>query len=127
MRCADSEAAAHFDHWQRAGLDDLNKRQDLWPEALRNARVIPDVEYIQARLLESSEGCMLVDVFVVWVMTPSVTGSAGCMPGSVFSHLLAGGRSRLYNNQGTTFFHVIRKSRARYHGVGHHVMLSTTR
>lgn len=42
------EAAAHFDHWQRAQLDDLNVRQDLWPEALRNARVIPAVEYIQA-------------------------------------------------------------------------------
>ncbi len=44
---ADVEAAAHFDHWQRAQLDDLNVRQDLWPEALRNARVIPAVEYIQ--------------------------------------------------------------------------------
>lgn len=45
--CADVEAAAHFDHWQRAQLDNLNVRQDLWPEALRNARVIPAVEYIQ--------------------------------------------------------------------------------
>lgn len=44
---ADVEAAAHFDHWQRAQLDDLNVRQDLWPEALHNARVIPAVEYIQ--------------------------------------------------------------------------------
>lgn len=44
---SDVEAAAHFDHWQRAHLDDLNVRQDLWPEALRNARVIPAVEYIQ--------------------------------------------------------------------------------
>jgi len=44
---ADVEAAAHFDHWQRAQLDNLNVRQDLWPEALRNARVIPAVEYIQ--------------------------------------------------------------------------------
>lgn len=44
---ADVEAAAHFDHWQRAHLDDENVRQDLWPEALRNARVIPAVEYIQ--------------------------------------------------------------------------------
>ena len=34
---ADVEAAAHFDHWQRAHLDDENVRQDLWPEALRNA------------------------------------------------------------------------------------------
>ena len=44
---ADVEAAAHFDHWQRAHLGDENVRQDLWPEALRNARVIPAVEYIQ--------------------------------------------------------------------------------
>lgn len=44
---ADVEAAAHFDHWQRAHLDDENVRQDLWPEALRNARLIPAVEYIQ--------------------------------------------------------------------------------
>lgn len=48
---ADVEAAAHFDHWQRAHLDDQNVRQDLWPEALRNARVIPAVEYIQVRKL----------------------------------------------------------------------------
>ena len=44
---ADVEAAAHFDHWQRAHLDNQNVRQDLWPEALRNARLIPAVEYIQ--------------------------------------------------------------------------------
>ena len=47
---ADVEAAAHFDHWQRAHLDDQNVRQDLWPEALRNARVMPAVEYIQVWL-----------------------------------------------------------------------------
>ena len=49
--CTDVEAAAHFDHWQRSGLDDLNIRQDLWPEALRNARVVPAVEYIQVMIL----------------------------------------------------------------------------
>ncbi|KAL3138617.1 hypothetical protein ABBQ32_006381 [Trebouxia sp. C0010 RCD-2024] len=47
------EAAAHFDHWQRAHLDDENVRQDLWPQALRNARVIPAVEYIQANRARS--------------------------------------------------------------------------
>lgn len=46
---ADVEAAAHFDHWLRAHLDEENVRQDLWPEALHNARVIPAVEYIQVR------------------------------------------------------------------------------
>ncbi len=58
---ADVEAAAHFDHWQRAQLDDLNVRQDLWPEALRNARVIPAVEYIQvsaANALAASESLL---------------------------------------------------------------------
>lgn len=59
---ADVEAAAHFDHWQRAHLDDQNVRQDLWPEALRNARVIPAVEYIQvwAVALRLSVSCAVV-------------------------------------------------------------------
>eukprot|EP00891_Asterochloris_glomerata_P006024 jgi/Astpho2/6024/fgenesh1_pm.00084_%23_11_t len=43
-----AEAAAHFDYWQRSGLDDLNRRQDLWPPSLRIARAIPAVEYVQA-------------------------------------------------------------------------------
>ena len=42
-----SEAAAHFDYWQRSGQDALNVRQDYWPPLLRLARLIPAVEYIQ--------------------------------------------------------------------------------
>lgn len=42
-----SEAAAHFDYWQRSGQDALNRRQDYWPPLLRLARLIPAVEYIQ--------------------------------------------------------------------------------
>ncbi len=60
---ADVEAAAHFDHWQRAQLDNLNVRQDLWPEALRNARVIPAVEYIQvsaANVLAAQESPIII-------------------------------------------------------------------
>ena len=42
-----SEAAAHFDYWQRSGQDAQNVRQDYWPPLLRMARLIPAVEYIQ--------------------------------------------------------------------------------
>ena len=42
-----SEAAAHFDYWQRSGQDNFNRRQDYWPPLLRLARLIPAVEYIQ--------------------------------------------------------------------------------
>lgn len=45
-----SEAAAHFDYWQRSGQDDQNRRQDYWPPLLRLARLIPAVEYIQVPL-----------------------------------------------------------------------------
>ncbi|MCO5550412.1 hypothetical protein L7F22_003897 [Adiantum nelumboides] len=38
---------SHFDHWQRAGLDDLYEAQDQWPVDLRRARLIPAVDYIQ--------------------------------------------------------------------------------
>lgn len=44
-----SEAAAHFDYWQRSGQDNLNRRQDYWPPLLRLARLIPAVEYIQVQ------------------------------------------------------------------------------
>ena len=45
-----SEAAAHFDYWQRSGQDNQNVRQDYWPPLLRMARLIPAVEYIQVWL-----------------------------------------------------------------------------
>ena len=50
---AGAEAAAHFDYWQRAGLDNLNRRQDLWPPSLRIARAIPAVEYVQVGLADA--------------------------------------------------------------------------
>lgn len=49
-----AEAAANFDYWQRAGLDDTNRRQDFWPPLLRLARMIPAVEYIQVRSLPTT-------------------------------------------------------------------------
>ena len=42
-----TEAAATFDHWQRAGLDDASRCQDFWPPLLRLGRMIPGVEYVQ--------------------------------------------------------------------------------
>ena len=50
---AGAEAAAHFDYWQRSGLDNLNRRQDLWPPTLRIARAIPAVEYVQVGMAAS--------------------------------------------------------------------------
>ena len=50
---AGAEAAAHFDYWQRSGLDDLNRRQDLWPPSLRIARAIAAVEYVQVGLADA--------------------------------------------------------------------------
>lgn len=44
-----TETAAAFDFWQRSGAAETNRRQDFWPPLLRLARLIPSVEYIQAR------------------------------------------------------------------------------
>ena len=43
----DVDMLAHFDEWQRAGLDDAFEAQDQWPLELRRARVIPAVDYVQ--------------------------------------------------------------------------------
>ena len=43
----DVDMLAHFDEWQRAGLDDAFEAQDQWPFELRRARVIPAVDYLQ--------------------------------------------------------------------------------
>ena len=43
----DVETLAHFDHWQRAGLDLEYEDQTAWPVELRRARFIPAVDYIQ--------------------------------------------------------------------------------
>ena len=45
-----TETAAAFDFWQRSGAAETNRRQDFWPPLLRLARLIPSVEYIQARM-----------------------------------------------------------------------------
>jgi len=74
----DAEAAAAFDELTRSGRDDLLVRQTSgsWPNAFRQARMIPAVEYIQANrvrtmvmgaLDQALEG---VDVFI----TPSYGG-----------------------------------------------------
>jgi Asp-tRNA(Asn)/Glu-tRNA(Gln) amidotransferase A subunit family amidase len=50
-----AEAAAAFDELTRSGRDDLLARQEqqAWPNALRQARLIPAVEYIQANRLRT--------------------------------------------------------------------------
>lgn len=69
----DVEAAAAFDELTRSGKDDLLVRQGkrAWPNAFRQARLIPAVEYIQANRLRTllmqkmTEKMKKVDVFVV--------------------------------------------------------------
>jgi Asp-tRNA(Asn)/Glu-tRNA(Gln) amidotransferase A subunit family amidase len=50
-----AEAAAAFDDLTRSNRDDLLARQEehAWPNALRQARLIPAVEYIQANRLRT--------------------------------------------------------------------------
>ncbi|CAK9321698.1 unnamed protein product [Citrullus colocynthis] len=45
----DVDMLAHFDEWQRLGLDDEYEAQDQWPTELRRARLIPAVDYVQAQ------------------------------------------------------------------------------
>ncbi|XP_078159815.1 amidase family protein isoform X2 [Carex rostrata] len=45
----DVDMLAHFDRWQREGLDDQFEAQDQWPVELRRARLVPAVDYIQAQ------------------------------------------------------------------------------
>lgn len=47
----DVDMLAHFDRWQREGLDDQFEAQDQWPVELRRARLVPAVDYIQVTLL----------------------------------------------------------------------------
>lgn len=42
-----SDMLSHFDHWQRAGMDDEYEDQEAWPVAARQARMISAVDYIQ--------------------------------------------------------------------------------
>lgn len=43
----DVDMLAHFDEWQRTGMDDDYEAQDQWPVEDRRARVITAVDYIQ--------------------------------------------------------------------------------
>jgi len=73
------EAAAAFDELTRTNRDDLLARQirRAWPNVLRQARLIPAVEYVQAnrvrtRLMRDMAARMEeIDVYV----SPSVTGN----------------------------------------------------
>lgn len=47
----DVDMLAHFDEWQRSGLDDAYEAQDQWPFELRRARVITAVDYLQVSYL----------------------------------------------------------------------------
>lgn len=74
-----AEAAAAFDELTRSGRDDLLVRQTKgsWPNAFRQARFIPAVEYIQANRLRTilihkmAERMKDIDVYV----TPSFGGN----------------------------------------------------
>ncbi|KAK1358047.1 hypothetical protein POM88_051303 [Heracleum sosnowskyi] len=43
----DVDMLAHFDEWQRAGMDDDYEAQDQWTLEIRRARVVTAVDYIQ--------------------------------------------------------------------------------
>ncbi|GER48531.1 glutamyl-tRNA(Gln) amidotransferase subunit A [Striga asiatica] len=65
----DVDMLAHFDQWQRLGLDDDYEAQDQWPLELRRARVVPAVDYIQAqrargKLIREVRESFKVDAFV---------------------------------------------------------------
>jgi Asp-tRNA(Asn)/Glu-tRNA(Gln) amidotransferase A subunit family amidase len=74
----DAEAAAAFDELTRSGRDDLLVRQTSgsWPNAFRQARLIPAVEFIQANRVRTmvmgalDQALRGVDVFI----TPSYGG-----------------------------------------------------
>ncbi|EPS58185.1 amidase-like protein, partial [Genlisea aurea] len=55
----DVDMLAHFDEWQRRGLDDQYEAQDQWPVELRRARVVSAVDYFQA---ERARGKLIREV-----------------------------------------------------------------
>lgn len=48
------DVLAHFDHWQRAGLDEDYEDQSAWPVVVRRARLISAVDYLQVLLIHIS-------------------------------------------------------------------------
>ncbi len=73
-----TEAAANFDFWQRSGAAETNRRQDFWPPLLRLARLIPSVEYVQARAARGRPLCSLctIAMFVEWQCMPCICKAA---------------------------------------------------
>jgi Asp-tRNA(Asn)/Glu-tRNA(Gln) amidotransferase A subunit family amidase len=77
------EGAAAFDDLTLSGRDDLMKRQGLhtWPNAFRESRFIPAVEYLQATrirylLIQETAHCLQdIDVF----LAPSQSGDSGLL------------------------------------------------
>jgi Asp-tRNA(Asn)/Glu-tRNA(Gln) amidotransferase A subunit family amidase len=74
-----AEAAAAFDELTRSGRDDLMVRQirNAWPNAFRQSRLVPAVEYIQAnrvRTLAIEEMARIMAELDVYV-APSFGGS----------------------------------------------------
>ena len=59
-----AEAATAFDELTRSGQDDLLVRQieDAWPNVLRQARLIPAVEYIQANRIRTLVMSRMADI-----------------------------------------------------------------
>lgn len=43
------DVLAHFDHWQRAGLDEDYEDQNAWPVVVRRSRHVSAVDYLQAQ------------------------------------------------------------------------------
>ncbi|KAL9156496.1 hypothetical protein ABFS82_09G080900 [Erythranthe guttata] len=65
----DVDMLAHFDEWQRSGLEDEYEAQDQWPLELRRARVVPAVDYVQAqrargKLIREVRESFKVDAFI---------------------------------------------------------------
>ncbi|KAL7139791.1 hypothetical protein ABFS83_09G076600 [Erythranthe nasuta] len=65
----DVDMLAHFDEWQRSGLEDEYEAQDQWPLELRRARVVPAVDYVQAqrargKLIREVRESFTVDAFI---------------------------------------------------------------
>ncbi|XP_028770489.1 uncharacterized protein LOC114727880 [Neltuma alba] len=65
----DVDMLAHFDEWQRSGLDSVYEAQDQWPTELRRARLIPAVDYVQAqrargKLIKEIRESFTVDAFI---------------------------------------------------------------
>ncbi|XP_065872138.1 uncharacterized protein [Euphorbia lathyris] len=65
----DIDMLAHFDEWQRTGLDNEYEAQDQWPAELGRSRLISAVDYIQAqrargKLIKEVKNSFTVDAFI---------------------------------------------------------------